>query len=134
MTTSDGQAEIASLVARLLDALQRHDADACAALFSEDGLILSPYGPAARGRNEIRVTHQGWFDEGETNKRLTVLEARAAGDLGYCLVAYAGDYIQPDGTCSTHRGRSLSILQRMPDGEWRIRLQSLNADLAGVTC
>jgi len=129
MTTSDTQAEITSLVARLLEALQRHDADACAALFSEDGLILSPYGPPARGRNEIQVTHQGWFDEGETNKRLTVLETRISGDLGYCLLAYAGDYVQPDGTCSTHRGRSLSILQRMPNGEWRIRLQSLNADL-----
>jgi uncharacterized protein (TIGR02246 family) len=129
MTTSDTQAEITSLVARLLEALQRHDAVACAALFSEDGLILSPYGPPARGRNEIQVMHQGWFDEGETNKRLTVLETRTSGDLGYCLLAYAGDYLQFDGTCSTHRGRSLSILQRMPNSEWRIRLQGLIADL-----
>ena len=86
------------LVERGLDALKRHDAATCAALFTEDGVIVSPWAPPARGLDAIRATHQAWFDEGEANKRLTVLEANASGDLAYCLLA------------------------------WKIQVQSLNSD------
>lgn len=121
---------IKSLVAQLLDALQRHDAAACAALFTGDGLILSPYGPPASGTDAIRATHQSWFDEGETNKRLTLLEADAGGDLGYRVLAYAGDCLQPDGRYATDRGRSVNVLRRQTDGAWRIQISSLNTDAA----
>lgn len=118
------------LVARLLEALQRHDAAACAALFTDDGLVLSPYGPPARGRAAILATHQSWFDEGETNKRLTLQEADASGELGYCILAYAGDYLQPDGSYTTDRGRSVNVLRRQVDGDWKIQVSSLNTDRA----
>lgn len=121
---------IESLVARLLAALQRHDASACAALFTDDGLILSPYGPPAQGNEEIRATHQAWFDEGETNKRLRLLEVDASGDIGYCVLAYSGDYLQSDGSCVTDSGRSVNIIRRQPDGDWKIHVASLNTDRA----
>jgi len=120
--------DVDGLVTALLDALQRHDAAACAALFTEDAVLLSPWGPPAHGAAEIRATHQGWFDEGERNKRLRLLDAGASGDLGYCLLAWAGDYLQPDGSCTTHSGRSVNVLRRSADGRWKICLSSLNAD------
>ena len=121
---------IERLVARLLDALQRHDATACADLFTADGLILSPYGPPARGTTEIEATHQSWFDEGETNKRLTLLDASASGDLAYRVLCWAGDYPQPDGTSTTLSGRSVTILRRTANGDWKIAISSLNTDPA----
>jgi uncharacterized protein (TIGR02246 family) len=128
MTAPQIYAEIQSLVASLLEALRQQDAVACAALFTPDGLILSPYGPPVRGRDAIRATHQAWFEEGETNKRLTLLEARATAELGYCRLAYAGDYFQTDGSYSTHSGTSLNILLRQDDGNWRIHISCMNAD------
>ena len=122
--------DIEWLVTRLLDALQRHDAAGCAALFTADGQILSPYGPPARGTAEIEATHQSWFDEGENNKRLTLLDAGASGDLAYCVLAWAGDYPQLDGTCTTHSGRSVNILRRTANGDWKIAISSLTADSA----
>lgn len=122
--------DIDRLITSLLYALKLHDAAACAALFTANGQILSPYGPLAEGTAEIAATHQAWFDEGETNKRLTLLEAGTSGDLGYCLLAWAGDYPQPDGSCKSYRGRSLNVLRRSADGSWRIHLSSLNADQA----
>ena len=121
------QEGIESLVATMLEALRRHDAAACAALFTDDGLILSPYGPPARGRDEIRATHQAWFDEGETNKRLELVEGDASGELGYCVLAYAGDYLQPDGSHATDSGRSVNVL-RQTNGDWKIHVSSLNTD------
>lgn len=126
--SSAAPAVIEALVARLLDALRRHDARACAALFTADGLILSPYGPVAHGTSDIAATHQSWFDEGETNKRLTVLDAGTSGDLGFCVLAYAGDYRQSDGSLTTHTGKSVNILRKDGDGSWKIHISSLNAD------
>lgn len=120
--------EIKSLVARLLDALQRHDATACAALFTDDGVILSPYGPPASGTDQVRSTHQAWFDEGEINKRLTLLEADASGELGYCVLSYAADYLQSDGSYATDSGRSVNVLRRQASGHWKIRISSLSTD------
>ncbi|KAA3631789.1 MAG: SgcJ/EcaC family oxidoreductase [Proteobacteria bacterium] len=116
------------LVARLLEASRQHDAAACAALFTENGVILSPYGTEARGRSAIESTHREWFEEGETNKRMELLEVGASGDVGYCILAYAGDYLQPDGSYSTESGKSVSVLKRQSSGEWKIHVSSLNSD------
>ena len=123
--------EIETVVARLLEALRRQDATACAMIYTDDGLILSPYGLPARGHDQIKAVHQVWFDEGETNKLLELLDAHSSGDLGYCLLAYAGDYAQPDGSLTTHSGKSVNVLRRQPDGQWRISISSLTADSDG---
>ena len=65
-----GREGIEGLVTKLLEALSQHDATGCAALFTDEGSILSPYGAEVRGRDAIKATHEAWFDEGETNKRL----------------------------------------------------------------
>ena len=130
VTTSTRAARkgIELLVEQLLDALKRHDAATCAALFTDDGVIISPWAPTARGLDAIRATHQAWFDEGEANKRLTVLEVDSSGDLAYCLLAWSGDYPQSDGSVATYSGTSVNVLQRQANAEWKIRVQSLNSD------
>lgn len=119
---------VEALAARLLEALTRHDAAGCAALFTEDGRILSPYGAEARGRDAIAATHQAWFDEGETNKRLDLLEFGASEDVGYCVLAYSGDYPQRDGSYVSESGKSLNVLKRVSNGDWKIHISSLNSD------
>jgi uncharacterized protein (TIGR02246 family) len=122
--------DIESLVRTLLGALRRQDAAGCAALYAEDGLIVSTYGPPARGSDEIRATHQSWFDEGETNKRLTLMEADAGDKLGYCVLAYAANYLRSDGTYVTDSGKSVNVLRRHTNGDWKIQVSSLTADKA----
>lgn len=119
---------IEALVTNLLDASRQHDAAGCAALFTGDGSILSPYGVEVRGQKAIESTHKEWFDEGETNKRLKLLEFGASGDVGYCILAYAGDYLQPDGSYVTETGKSVNVLRQRADGEWKIHVSSLNSD------
>lgn len=132
VTTSTRAARkgIELLVERLLDALKRRDAATCAALFTDDGVIISPWAPPARGPDAIRATHQAWFDEGEANKRLTVLEANASGDLAYCLLAWSGDYPQSDGSVATYSGTSVNVLRRQTSREWKVQVQSLNSHAA----
>jgi uncharacterized protein (TIGR02246 family) len=127
MTMSSTQG-IQVLVARLLDALKRHDAAACAALFTQDAVILSPYGPPAKGQVAIATIHQSWFDEGEKEKKLELLDAGCADDVGYCVLAYSGAYARPDGSYEHHCGRSVNVLHKEADGDWRIHISSMTVE------
>jgi ketosteroid isomerase-like protein len=59
---------------------------------------------------------------------LTLQAADASGELGYCILAYAGDYPQSDGSTATERGRSVNVPRRQTDGDWKIQVSSLNTD------
>lgn len=119
---------VEALVTKLLEALRQHDAAGCAALFTDDGSILSPYGAEVRGQDAIKATHKDWFDEGETNKRLDLIDVGASGDVGYCVLAYAGDYLQPDGSYTSESGKSVNVLKQQSNGDWKIHISSLNSD------
>jgi ketosteroid isomerase-like protein len=89
---------------------------------------VTPYGPPAKGHIAIAATHQSWFDEGEKNKHLALLDAGAVEDLGYCALAYSGNYAKPDGSHERHCGRSVNVLRREADSDWRIHISSMTVD------
>ena len=112
--------------AKLLGAMRQHDTSGCAALFTEDGSIFSPYGVEAHGREAIEATHKSWFDAGETNKRLDLLDFGASASVGYCVWAYAGGYLQPGGSYSSESGKSVDVLKQRSNGDWKIHISSFN--------
>jgi uncharacterized protein (TIGR02246 family) len=115
------EVEAQALMDRMAAAYRAGDAAGCAALFTTDAALFSPYATATRGRDAIEALHRIWT-AGANSKRLTVVEAGQSGDLGWCLAAYSeGDV--------TGNGTSLCTLVRQPDGTWQIRLCSLNSDL-----
>jgi len=118
-------AEIQPLLDRYLTAYTAHDAEACAAFYSEDAVILSPYGAPCVGRDAIRTAHKEWFKEGETNKTMTIRDAKINGDLGYLLAVFSADI--PNGNGSTRAyGASLNSLKKSSAGSWQFHHTSLN--------
>lgn len=96
------------------------DAAGCAAIFTEDAEVHSPYGPPARGRPAIEALHGEWVQHASSNKTLQVIEAGNSGDLAWTLAAYSEGEVAGNGT-------SLSVFERQPDGGWLIRMCSLNS-------
>ena len=95
------------------------DAAGCAALFVPDGWLFSPYNPPAQGRPAIEAVHREWTAlEGSDTKSLTVMEAGASGDVGWCLVVYTD-------APGLDEGSSVNILERQADGGWLIRACSV---------
>jgi ketosteroid isomerase-like protein len=64
------------------------DAPGCAALFTTDAALFSPYASATRGRDAIETLHRVWTVEANS-KRFAVVEAGHSGDRGCCLAAYS---------------------------------------------
>jgi ketosteroid isomerase-like protein len=100
-------------------AYQTGDATVCAAMFTLNGELYSPYALPARGRAAIEALHKVWTQEGGGGKQLTVIDAGGSGDLAWCLAAFSEGQVTGDGT-------SLNIFERQADGAWLIRACSLN--------
>ena len=62
------------LIDGYLTAYAACDAQGCAAIFTADGALYSPYGPPAHGHAEIAATHVKWFAENEEDKTIEVTE------------------------------------------------------------
>lgn len=110
---------IEALLARYSTAYQRGDAAGCAAIFTEDAMMMSPFGPVAQGRAQIAAQHVDWTGAAAPNKQVTIESFGQAGDLAWCLARFS------DGP-ETGDGLTLSVLERQPDGDWLIRMCSLN--------
>ena len=95
------------------------DAAACAAMFTPDGQIHSPYAPAAHGRAEIEALHRDWTRDA-TAKTFRLLDAGRSGNIAWAIAHYA------EGE-ATGAGTSLCVFERSPDGHWLVRACSLNA-------
>ena len=103
-----------------------HDAAGCADAYTRDGQIFSPYGPPVTGTAAIAAVHENWFEEGETDKKMTILEAHTDGDIGFCSVSYSAKIQTGSGEYARVFGASLNTFLRQPDGSWKIRHTSLN--------
>lgn len=108
-----------------LAAYEAHDSVACADFYTENGVIISPFGPPCVGRPAIEAEHSAWFEDGETNKTLTVLQASISGSTGFCLVSYSAD-VPSDAGVKRVYGASLNALEKDAAGTWLLRHTSLN--------
>jgi ketosteroid isomerase-like protein len=94
------------------------DAVACAAMFTANAELISPYAPTARGKAEIEKLHRVWT-EGVGNKKLAVIDAGGSGEVAWCLANFSEGEV-------TGEGISLCIFERQHDKSWLIRICSLN--------
>jgi ketosteroid isomerase-like protein len=107
------------LMDRMAAAYCAGNAASCAALFTADAHLYSPYAPPAIGRLAIEALHSEWVQEDVKDKELQVLQTGGSHGCAWTLNSYS----ERDGEV---RGTSLTVWQLDDDGEWRIRMCSLN--------
>jgi uncharacterized protein (TIGR02246 family) len=100
-------------------ALNQGDADAFAAVFSEDAVQMPPNEPANVGRDAIRAWAQGLMSLFGVQFSLSVEELRAAGDWAYERGGYTILLNPRAGGALQDRGKYITIYQRQPDGSWK---------------
>lgn len=87
------------------------DATRLAALFAEDGFVLQPGRPPARGRAALERTYQG---QGGADLQLRALAYAASDTVGYIV----GAYRYPGATGDV--GKFTLTLRRARGGAWQI--------------
>ena len=104
-------------------ALNAGDIDAVAALYTDNARLLAPNAEMTVGLDGIRATFGGMIDAGLSGK-LTGVEARVSGDIGYRV----GRYALSAGGKEVDVGKFVETWERGTDGVWRISNDIYNSD------
>lgn len=96
------------------------DADAAAALFTDDALLMLPGMEAVTGREGIRQVLAGTFQAVDfTDVRVQIREVSVHGDMAYEVGTTAISYTV-GGQSVTDPGKYIVAWKRQPTGEWKI--------------
>jgi len=107
-----------------VDAVNRHDAYAVAAVYWDDGIEISPRGVAS-GRPAIEQSLAERFKADDLRDFVEVIdEIHISGDHGWFVAHWSGSaLIQPDGERRSVKGYITCVLERR-NGEWKARLHT----------
>ena len=125
MTTRDA---IMSAGKAIADAINRRDAAACAALYTDDGAVLPPGAPRHDGRSGIQQFWQIAIDMGLGDVVLTTVEVEEVGDLAYEVGRLTGSVPGEGGARTPLEGKFIVVWRRGADGTWRLHRDIWNTD------
>ncbi len=124
--TETTRQEIAQLSRQFGEIFTRGDMAALAALYTEDGQVLPPGGPTARGHQAIRQFWQGARDSGIEAAELQTLEVVGGGDLA-CEIGRGTLTIRGGGGTSRVEVRYVVVWRRQGDG-WKMAVDTWNSE------
>jgi uncharacterized protein (TIGR02246 family) len=102
-----------------LEAAERNDATAVAALYSDDAIVTSPEGEAVRGRESIQELWERQFPMA-SDLDVDSSDFEVSGDLAYDYGTFTQTLTLPDREAMEVEGEYVVILRRQDDGQWRI--------------
>ena len=120
---SDGPA-FSSRSGEWQDAMNAKDADAIAALYTENARVMPPNGKAKTGRDAVRAEFGAMIDAGLTVE-LNSIETKSGGDVAYNV----GTYVLTAGDTVVDEGKFIETWNRVADGEWLMANDIWNSDL-----
>ena len=126
-TAEDTQA-IKSVSRQFVDAINRGDAAAVAALFTEEGKRLPPNRETVVGRESIQSSIQAALDAGLGNLQVTTIELSLSGDMAHEVGEYTSTTQPEEGEAISHSGKYVAIMKR-ENGSWKIDLHIWNSSL-----
>ncbi len=127
-TLEETRAAIEAQNAKFSEALRAGDAAAIAALYTEDGRVLPPNGPAASGRGALAAFWGGVIGAGIADATLTTEEVSFAGDLA----AEVGRATLTARDGSVADEVKYIVLWKRVDGVWRLHRDIWNSNRAAA--
>jgi uncharacterized protein (TIGR02246 family) len=94
---------------------------AMAALYTSDGVLLSPSGSIVRGREALTTYYAERFASGARGHAIKVVEVHVQGNGGYGIAQFSVMAPRANGDLHEVDGRIVAVYQRDPDG-WHTRL------------
>jgi uncharacterized protein (TIGR02246 family) len=113
--------DLSDLYYALLDAWNRHDAAAYAALFTDDGYVVGFDGSEMSGPAEIEESLGAIFADHETGRYVAKIRAERTVSDGVAMLAGAAGLV-PAGQSDLNPELNAiqTLVARLEDGRWRI--------------
>lgn len=125
----DDRAGIEAIEERIQAGFAAGDADAIAAQYTEDALLLPQGSPAIQGRAAIAESYRPALAQYAMRLRTHVEEVEVAGGWAWLRGRFEHTSTsKADGTATTYRGKYLAVARRDPDGVWRFHRDAFNLD------
>jgi uncharacterized protein (TIGR02246 family) len=115
---------LAAVDSYTVDAVNRHDAYAVAAVYWDDAIDISPLGVAS-GRPAIEQRFADQFKSADVRDfSETIDEIHISGDQGWFVAHWSDTYVaQPGGERRSRKGYITCVLERR-NGEWKARMHT----------
>jgi len=109
-------------------AVSANDSVAYSNQFAPDAIRVPPGGTPEHGPDEIRQNEQNDYDVATWTVRSRPVDAFLINDDWVCGIAETDITLvaHADGTTETKTANKIWLINRQPDGEWKIRRQMWN--------
>ena len=118
---------------RYTSSLNAGDLDAWMSVWSDDGIQMPPGEAPLVGRGAIRARNRPLLDQFAYDMRITNEEVGVAGGWAFTRGRYSVTLTPKAGGESTSiDGKYMTILQRQPDGSWKIHRDIFNSNVSAT--
>ncbi len=118
-------ADLEAALSQFCEAFARHDADAVAGFYADNGRLLAPGSEIIEGRAEIVKFFQAVFDTRPAALEMDVIESIETGDYIIKLGRHR-IYRKESGTEPAETGKALVVYQRQPDGQLKMIIDAFS--------
>ena len=127
-TTAEDMQAIKAASEQLINANNRGDAAAVAALHTEEAKRLPPNSPMIVGREDIQASIQASHDAGLGDLQLTVIDLHVNGDMAHEVGKYTYTIQPEEGEAISDNGKYVTIWKRV-NGSWKIDVLIFNSSI-----
>ena len=112
------------------ESLNSGDLERWLALWTEDGVQMPPDEAAIVGKDNIRARNEAVLDKLTLDIGITNQEVEAGGDWAYSRGTYKARLMpKQGGRPIAIDGKFMTILERQPDGSWKIHRDIFNSNV-----
>ena len=121
--------QLEAIEERIMAGFAAGDADAIAAQYTEDALLLPQDSPPVQGRAAIAENYRPALEEFDMRLRTRAEEVEVAGGWAWLRGRFEHTSTRKsDGTVTEYRGKYLAVARRDPDGVWRFHRDAFSLD------
>lgn len=125
----DDREQIEAIERRIMEGFAAGDADAIAAQYTEDALLLPQDSPPVEGRAAIAESYRPALEAYAMELRTRAEEIEVAGGWAWLRGRFEHTSTsKTDGAAKTYKGKYLAVARRDADGVWRFHRDAFNLD------
>jgi uncharacterized protein (TIGR02246 family) len=102
------------------------NADAVAALYAPDAVVLPSTHAVVRGTRAIKDFWNGLISAGVKDHRIEIIDAQSLGDIAYSAGKWSANASGEGGETQRYEGTIVTIFRRQDGGPWRTSLHTWN--------